>query len=74
MEQGFDLWSRKIPHPAEQLSLWTTTEPARTEPVLHNKRHDPSEKPPLTATRERLHTATKAQHSQKIKKNMWKWL
>jgi len=27
---GFDAWSGKIPHAAEQLSLWATT----TEPVL----------------------------------------
>ena len=65
MEQGFDLWSRKIPHAAEQLSLCTTTEPAHIEPIFHNKRHYPSEKPPLTAIRESLHTATKAQHSRK---------
>ena len=67
MEQGFNLWSRKIPHAAEQLSLCTTIEPARIEPVLHNKRHYPSEKPPLTTTRESLHTATNTQRSQKIK-------
>ena len=32
---GFEPWSRKIPHAAEQLGPWaTTTEPARLEPVL----------------------------------------
>ena len=51
---GFEPWSKKIPHAAEQLSpdttttepaLWspqaTTTEPARLGPMLRNK-----EKPP----------------------------
>ena len=51
---GFDPWSRKIPHAAEQLSLCaTTTEPAchnyrsahALEPVLCNKRSHRSEKP-----------------------------
>ena len=39
---GFEPWSGKIPHAAEQLSPWATiTEPARLEPVLRNKRgHD----------------------------------
>ena len=39
---GFKHWSGKIPHAAEQLGPWaTTTEPARLEPVLWNKRgHD----------------------------------
>ena len=32
---GFEPWSGKIPHAAEQLGLWaTTTEPARLEPIL----------------------------------------
>ena len=36
---GFKPWSGKIPHAAEQLSPWaTTTEPARLEPLLCNKR------------------------------------
>ena len=35
---GFEPWSGKIPHAAEQLAPWaTTTEPARLEPVLCNK-------------------------------------
>ena len=50
--------------------------PACLEPVLHNKRSHRSEKPthrneewpPLAATRESLHTATKTQRSQKKKK------
>ena len=53
---GFDLWSRKIPHPTEQLSLCTTTAElviyslgATTtealEPVFHNKRSHRNEKP-----------------------------
>ena len=37
-------WSGKISHAAEQLGLCaTTTEPARLEPVLHNKRGHDSE-------------------------------
>ena len=36
---GFEPWSGKIPHAAEQLGPWaTTTEPARLEPVLRNER------------------------------------
>ena len=71
-------WSRNIPHAAEQLGPWaTTTEPARLEPVLRNKRGRDSERPthhdeewsPLAATRESPHTETKTQHSQKLKKN-----
>ena len=43
---GFEPWSGKIPHAAEQLGPWaTTTEPARLEPVLHNKRGRDSERP-----------------------------
>ena len=62
----------------EQLGPWaTTTEPARQEPVLRNKRGRDSERPahrdeewsPLAATRESPRTETKTQHSQKIKKN-----
>ena len=35
---GFEPWSGKIPHAAEQLGAWaTTTEPAHLEPVLCNK-------------------------------------
>ena len=74
---GFEPWSGKIPHAAEQLGLWaTTTEPARLEPVLRNKRgrnserpvHRDEEWPPLAATRESPRTETKTQHSQKINK------
>ena len=73
-EHGFEPWSGKIPHAAEQLSPWaTTTEPARLEPVLRNKRGHDSERPthrdeewpPLAATRESSHTETKTQHSHK---------
>ena len=71
---GFETWSGKIPHAAEQLGpLATTTEPARLEPVLRNKRgcdserpvHRDEEWPPLAATRESPRTETKTQHSQK---------
>ena len=74
---GFEPWSEKIPHAAEQLGPWaTTTEPARLEPVLRNKRgcdserpaHRNEEWPPLAATRESPHTETKTQHSQKTNK------
>ena len=44
--RGFEPWSGKIPHAAEQLGPWaTTTEPARLEPVLRNKRGRDSERP-----------------------------
>ena len=34
---GFEPWSERIPHAAEQLNPWATaTEPARLEPVLRN--------------------------------------
>ena len=58
----------------EQLGPWaTTTEPARLEPVLRNKRGRDSEMPaqrdeewlPLTATGESPRTETKTQHSHK---------
>ena len=71
---GFEPWSGKIPHTAEQLGLWATiTEPACLEPVLRNKRgrdterpaHRDEEWPPLAATGESPHTETKTQHSQK---------
>ena len=70
---GFEPSSGKIPHAAEQLGPWaTTTEPARLEPVLRNKRgrdnerpaHGDEEGPPLAATRESPRTETKTQHSQ----------
>ena len=75
---GFEPWSGKIPHAADQLGPWaTTTEPARLEPVLRNKRGRDSERPahrdeewsPLSATGESPRTETKTQHSQKKKKN-----
>ena len=71
---GFEPWSGRIPHAAEQLGPWATvTEPTRLEPVLHSKRgrdsersaHRDEEWPPLAATREsrrtkrRPNTATK---------------
>ena len=71
---GFEPWSGKIPHAAEQLGPCTTiTEPARLEPVLRNKRGRDSEKPAhcdeewplLAATRESPRTETKTQHSHK---------
>ena len=71
---GFDPWSGRIPHAAEQLGPWaTTTEPAHLEPVLCNKRgrdserpmHRDEEWPPLATTRESPRTETKTQHSQK---------
>ena len=71
---GFEPWSGKIPRAAEQLGPWaTTTEPARLEPVLCNKRGHDSERPahcdeewtPLAITRESPCTETKTQYSQK---------
>ena len=65
---GFEPWSGKIPHAAEQLGPWaTTTEPARLEPVLRNKRgrdgerpaHRDEEWPPLAAAREGPHAEGK---------------
>ena len=70
--RGFEPWSGKISHAAEQLGPWaTTTEPARLEPVLRNRRGRDSERPahhdeewaPLAATRESPCTETKTQHS-----------
>ena len=61
-DYGFEPWSGKIPHAAEQQNPWaTTTEPARLEPVLRNKSgrdserpaHRDEEWPPLAATREK---------------------
>ena len=69
---GFEPWSGKIPHAAEQLGQWATiTEPVCLEPVLCNKRgrdsegpaHHDEEWPPLAATRESPRTETKTQHS-----------
>ena len=71
---GFEPWSRRIPHAAEQLGPWAaTTEHARLEPVLRNKRgrdserpaHHDEEWPPLATTRESPRTETKTQHSHK---------
>ena len=71
---GFEPWSGKIPHAAEQLGPWATiTEPAHLEPVLRNKRgrdserpaHRDEEWPPLAATRGSPRTETKTQHSHK---------
>ena len=71
---GFEPWSGGIPHAVEQLGPWaTTTEPARLEPVLRNKRGHDSERhahrdeewPPLAAARESPRTETKTQHTQK---------
>ena len=73
---GFEPWSGKIPHAAEQLGPWaTTTEPAPLEPVLRSRRGRDSERPahrdedeewpPLATTRESPCTETKTQHSQK---------
>ena len=79
---GFEPWSGKIPHAAEQLGPWaTTTEPARLEPVLCNKRgrdserpaHRDEEWPPVAATRESPRTETKTQHRQKLKNRLIKW-
>jgi len=63
-----DPWSAKIPHAMEQLSPCTPI-----EPVLHSKTSHHSEKPAYRSqmmalpakTREKAHTATKTQHSQK---------
>ena len=71
---GFEPWSGKIPRAVEQLGPWaTTTEPARLEPVLRNRRghdserpaHSHEEWPPLAATGESPRTETKTQHNQK---------
>ena len=72
---GFEPWSGKIPPAAEQLGPWaTTTEPARLEPVLRNKRgrdserpaHRDEEWPPRSPQPEKNpRTETKTQHSQK---------
>ena len=70
--RGFEPWSGKIPHAAEQLGPWATiTEPARLEPVLRNKRgrdserpaHRDEEWPPLATTKESPRTETKAIHT-----------
>ena len=71
---GFEPWCGKIPHAAEQLGPWaTTTEPARLEPVLRNKKGRDSERPvrrdeewpPLVAIGESPRTEMKTKHSQK---------
>ena len=71
-------WSKKAPHATDQLSPRATTTEPRLKPEhptahAHNKRSHNNKKPmhcnwsvaPLTPTRERLHTATKTQPSQK---------
>ena len=79
---GFEPWSGKIPHAAEELSLWaTTTEPVRLEPVLRNKRGCDSERPthrdeewPLLAiTGESPRTEMKKSNTAKNKKIINKW-
>ena len=71
---GFEPWSGRILHAAEQLGPWATiAEPACLEPVLRNERgrdserptHRDEEWPPLATTRESPHTETKTQHSHK---------
>ena len=71
---GFEPWSGKIPHAVEQLGpCTTTTEPARLQPVVRDKRGRDSERPthgdeawpPLAATGESPRTETKTQHSHK---------
>ena len=71
---GFEPWSGRIPHAAEQLGPWATiTEPARLEPVLRNKRGRDSKRPahrdeewsPLATAGESPRTETKTQHSHK---------
>ena len=76
---GFDPWSKKIPHAVAQLSLCNTTiEPALLVPVLrnnrshHNKPRATTRVAPLTSTRESICTATKTYHSQKINKSFEK--
>ena len=74
---GFEPWSGKIPHAAEQLGPWATiAEPARLEPVPRDGRgrdrerpaHRDEEWPPLAATTESPLTETKTQHSHKERK------
>ena len=74
---GFEPWSGKIPHAAEQLGPWATTaEPARLEPVLRNRRgrdsdrpaHRDEEWPPLAATREKPSHRNKDPTQPKINK------
>ena len=49
-EHGFEPWSGKIPHTAEQLGPWaTTTEPARLEPMLRNRERPQQWRGPRTA-------------------------
>ena len=56
---GFNPWSRKIPHPMEQLSLSFTTE---LSPCSETREY-----PPLITTRESPCTAMKTQHTQEKK-------
>ena len=73
---GFEPWSGKVPHAAEQLGPWaTTTEPARLEPVLRNRRGRDSERPAhrdeawphLLQLEKALVKEMKTQYSQKLK-------
>ena len=66
------VWEDPTCRGAEQLGPWaTTTEPARLEPMLRNKRgrdserpaHRDEEWPPRSATRESPRTEMKTQHS-----------
>ena len=58
---GFDPWSRKIPHGAEQLSLCTTTAEARVPGAGALQQ----EKPLFTEARERPDATTKKQTDHK---------
>ena len=56
---GFNPWSGKIPHTAEQLSSCATAaKPVCINPMLCNQRNHCSEKPVLCATRE-IHNHSK---------------
>ena len=70
---GFEPWSGRIPHAAEQLGPWATAaEPARLEPVLRSRRgrdgerpaHRDEEWPPLAAAGGAPPTEMRTQHSQ----------
>ena len=70
----FNPWSRKIPHPGQQLSPWAATAEVRVhlQLVFHNERSHCNEKlprhnegvpPPTFATRARLQAAMRTLHS-----------
>ena len=78
---GFEPWSGRIPHAAEQLSacaataepaLWSlraaAAGPVHLESVLRSRRGHCSERPALAETGESPCTATKTQCRQKLKK------